>query len=206
VTVLVDLTKRNRFRLGVAVVVIAGVAGAATSAQAQPFDQFHYDESGGEVIDGFCGDLQVSTEFHDSGVVVGRVTGRDRTLRYTQTRHGEVTWTNVATGKGFTAIWNVTNQDLRATVNGDGTLSIFWQITGPEKLYGPDGERLYTAVGNTTWLTIIDYGGTLTDPSDDVVVDTAFLGLHGPPPPDTDFCDAFHALTGEASTRSDSAT
>jgi hypothetical protein len=176
--------------------LFAGIGGAATSALAKPYEQIRFGEQNSEVIDGYCGDLQVGTDFHDSGVVVGRVTGPDGTLRYTQSHHGGGTITNLATGKAFTITWNYTNQDVRVTDNGDGTIRILSQIPGPEKTYGPDGRLLFTNGGTFRLLTILDYGGTLTNPSDDTFVsETVMSSNGGKPQPDFDFCDQFHTLT-----------
>jgi hypothetical protein len=178
--------------------VSAGIAAAATSAQAKPYEQFRFHEEGSQVIDGYCGDLRVRGEFHDSGVLVARTTGPDGTLRYTQSHHGGATTTNLATGKAFTVTWNYTVQDVRVTVNGDGTMSILSQFPGPEKTYGPDGQLLNTSGGTYRELVIIDYGGTLADPSDDTFVSAEVVSEHGgKPQPDssTPFCDLFRELT-----------
>jgi hypothetical protein len=184
-------------RFGGAVAVVAMAAALmATPSEAKPLEQFRFNDQFSQVIDGYCGDLQVLSEFHDSGVLVGRTTGRDRTPRYTQSHHGGVTTTNLATGRATTITWDYTVQDVRVTNNGDGTISILTQIPGPERLYGPDGELVYTSGGTYRVLTVVDYGGTLSDPSDDTFVsETVVSSNGGRPQPDINYCEAFHTLT-----------
>ena len=117
-------------------------------------------------------------------MINGRVVGNG-TLRYTVTHHGQSSWTNLVTGRAFTLVWNYLDQDLRVTVNGDGTLTILGHSPG-------DGQLLDNKPGLFTWLTRIDYGGTLADPSDDVFLGTTFLSgpaVYG------GFCEDFRALT-----------
>ena len=169
--------------------VLAAIGGAVTPAQARPTEHFKFDDEFGFVTEA-CG-LQVGVDGHESGVINGRVVG-NRTLRYTETHHGESTWTNLATGRAFTFIWNYIDQDLRVTDNGDGTLTILGHSPGAERTYGPDGQLLDNKPGLFRWLTTIDYGGTLTDPSDDVFLGITFLSgpaVYG------NFCEDFRALT-----------
>jgi hypothetical protein len=160
-------------------------------------EQVRFHEEGTTTVKHFCGDLQVRIDFHDQGVVVGRMAGKSRLLRYTQSHHGGSTWTNLATGKAFTFTWNYLNQDLRVTDNGDGTLTILWQLPGPEKIFGPDGQLLNTDGGTMRLETILDHGGTPNDPADDTFVsETVVSSNGGPPQGEFDFCDAFRTLTG----------
>jgi hypothetical protein len=169
--------------------VFAAIGGAVTTAQARPTEHFKVYDAFSYVTEQ-CG-LQVGVDGHESGALNGRVVGNG-TLRYTVTHHGESTWTNLATGRAFTFIWNYLDQDLRVTDNGDGTLTIFGHSPGSERTYGPDGKLLDNKSGLFTWLTTIDYGGTLLDPSDDVFLGIKFLSgpaVYG------NLCKDFRALT-----------
>jgi hypothetical protein len=180
-------------RVLIGAAILAAIA--AAPAQAKPLEQFRFDNSFSDVVDGFCGDLLVSSDVHDAGVVVGRIT-RTGLPRYTQSHHGSITITNLATGLAFTITWNYTAQDVRVTDNGDGTFSILNQIPGPESVYGPDGQLLSTSGGTIRYLTIIDYGGTPSDPSDDTFVSETVVSSNGGKPQGPfDFCDAFHTFT-----------
>ena len=181
--------------LALTTMLAAGV-GTPAAAPAALYEQIVFDDRGSQVFKRFCGDLRVRFDFHDHGSLVGRITGRDGTLRYTQTHHGEATFTNLATGLAFTLTWNYLNQDLRVTDNGDGTLTIISQIPGPETYYGPDGQRLYVNGGTMRIAAIIDHGGTPLDPSDDTFVSERIISASGgQPQPTFDFCQSFRALT-----------
>lgn len=87
--------------------------------------------------------------------------------------------------------------DVRVTNNGDGTFTALYQIPGPERIYGPDGQLLNTSGGTIRFAAIIDYGGTPSDPSDDVFISEEFVSDHGgQPQAPFDFCDSFRDLTG----------
>lgn len=79
-------------------------------------------------------------------------------------------WTNVETGATFSGIRHGADKDLRVTDNGDGTITIEVQSTGPVTYYDDDGNRLFMDVGRSTGTLVIDIGGTPSDPSDDEFV------------------------------------
>jgi hypothetical protein len=189
-------------RRGVALIVTA-VAGLAVSAviapaaMARPVEQTSYHNVGSFVLDDLCEGMRINVEFDDSGHVLGRVTGRDRTLRYTVTGHVTSTWTNLETGRAMTFNVSHVDQDVRVSDNGDGTISILTHHVNNERAYGPDGSFEYVEPGVTEMLVILDYGGTLLDPSDDTFVDEMFVAHHGGKPgTERDFCEDFRTLTG----------
>ena len=186
-------------RMRIVPIAVAGFALSAGTAvvQAKPIEHIRFDEQGSNVVTDFCGDLSVRDEFHDQGVIVGRTTGADRLPRYTQTHHGGTTITNLATGRAFTVTWNYNNQEVKVTDNGDGTISILTQVPGPERTYGPDGTLLFTSGGTFRYLTILDHGGTPSDPTDDTFVSDEVVSSNGGKrQPDFDFCEQFRTLTG----------
>jgi hypothetical protein len=83
-------------------------------------------------------------------------------------------WTNVETGAMLSATRHGSDRDMLVTDNGDGTVTIDVQFTGPTTYYDDDGNRLFIDVGRTTATIVIDTNGTPSDPSDDEFVD--FLG------------------------------
>jgi hypothetical protein len=183
-------------RVAMAAAVLAAFAVGTSPASGKPYEHVRIDEIGSVILDDFCGDIRLGIDTHNSGVVVGRVTGQDGTLRYTVSNHGSGTFTNLDTGIALTNTWNYTDQDVRATDNGDGTISILTQSPGPEKFYGPDGQLIYTYGGTQRVLTVLDYGGTLTDPSDDTFVSETLVSITGgKPQPDLTFCDLLHTYT-----------
>jgi hypothetical protein len=152
----------------VAFVSLVFAMGWTSPAQAQPFDQSAFDESGTEFRYALCGDIDVRIDFHDVWTLVARVTGRDGTLRYNVSHQASAIWTNLATGRAFTFVAHFAEREVRATDNGDGTITIFTNNPGSERMYGPDGQLLYVSSGVEKFYTVLDYNGTLLDPSDDV--------------------------------------
>lgn len=102
------------------------------------------------------------------------------------------TWTNPLTGLTFTQHNVGQSRDQSITDNGDGTITLTVQESGMSRVYGPDGELLFSDNGLLVYSLLIDTNGTV-DPEDDEV-----LGLVGQPqlygPHDTadrDFCTDF---------------
>jgi hypothetical protein len=97
--------------------------------------------------------------------------------------------TNVVTGASVTAVYTVTDKDLRVTDNGDGTLTILILMTGNAVLYGEDGKAIARNPGQVRVEILIDHGGTPPDPSDDAFLE--FLGVVKESTGRTDdFCEA----------------
>ena len=75
----------------------------------------------------------------------------------------------------------VINHDLRVTDNGDGTLTILFQATGNDVIYGADGKAIGRNPGQIRLEFLVDHGGTPTDPSDDVFLAEGIVkGSTGP--------------------------
>jgi hypothetical protein len=157
--------------------------GAATPALAEPIEQGTFDEHFDFVREGFCGDMDIHIEGYDRGSYVARAAGPSRLPRFTSTHHGGSTWTNLASGLAFTFEWHYSNQDVSVTDNGDGTLSIVYQVPGPERIYEPDGQELVFFTGMMRVEAVVDHGGTLAG--------HGYPQLHPP----MDFCQSFRTLT-----------
>src|SRR4030095_16067800 len=56
-------------------------------------------------------------------------------------------WTNVENGKTLSGTRHGSDKDLLVTDNGDGTVTIDVQSTGPTTYYDDDGNRLFMDVG-----------------------------------------------------------
>ena len=98
----------------------------------------------------------------------------------------------MANGKYVTFSSMVVRKDLKATDNGDGTLTILVLSTGNDVVYGSDGEAIARNPGQVRIEVLIDDGGTPTDPSDDEFI--ADLGLvKGSTGRNDDFCAAVTA-------------
>ena len=83
-------------------------------------------------------------------------------------------YTNVLNDKSLTHEIVGRNGDQVIVDNGDGTLTITFKFTGRTNIYGPDGTLLFRDVGQVRGSFVIDHGGTLGNPDDDVFLE--FLG------------------------------
>jgi hypothetical protein len=172
------------------------LSATASSVQAKPLDHIRFHEQGSWIVHNYCGDLRVRFDLDDSGVIVLRTTGPNGLPRFTATHHGGLEITNLATGKAFTFTWHYALPDVRVSDNGDGTLTLVYQVPGPETIYGPDGQRLHTNGGTMRFEVILDHAGTPGDPSDDVVIsETVISSVGGQPQDPFDYCAAFRTLT-----------
>ena len=139
----------------------------------------HWEDSIEQVFeDGdpeFCGDLgfDVVNHIEASGTFVGTVHG-DGLWYFGSRFHGTETITNPETGHVFRRDFNGTDRDQKIVDNGDGTLTIQVQVTGPNRYY-LDGKKLFIDTGMLRFSLLVDNGGTPGDPSDDG--EAEFLGI-----------------------------
>lgn len=177
-------------------VALVVLAGGVSPAAAKPVEHVRFHDQGSDVVEDFCGDLHVRIDVDERGVFVLRPAGRDRLLRGTATYHGGATYTNLDTNRAFTITWNYAEQEFKAVDNGDGTVTLYVQVPGPERIYGPDAQLLFTSGGTFREAVVLDLGGTPDDPSDDTFVSSEFLGDRGGQPQGPfDFCESFRTLT-----------
>ncbi|MGH3926144.1 MAG: hypothetical protein ACRDTT_25335, partial [Pseudonocardiaceae bacterium] len=157
----------------------------------------HVHDSGTEVIEDFCGDLLVRHDFEVDVYFSGKPHGSDGLIYFADRFRGSDSWTNLANDKAFTIVFNSQQKDLRVTDNGDGTLTILIKSRGQQKVYGPDGQRLFLDAGIFSFEILVDHGGTPTDPSDDeFLADLGVVKVTGRS--DTagrDFCEDFREFT-----------
>jgi hypothetical protein len=163
-----------------------------------PFDHGSFHDVSSQVIEDFCGDLTVREDVDVRGTFLGIARGRDGILYFMENAHGFVSWTNLATGKSLTQVFNTVSKDQKITDNGDGTFTIVVLATGGGKIIGPDGKLLFSDAGQVRFAFVVDFAGTPTDPSDDVVIEdlglvkgsTGTNDLEG-----RDFCEDMHEFT-----------
>jgi hypothetical protein len=130
----------------------AVAAGAASVAVAGPAVVEHFDDEftvtypAGDP-DFFCDlDFDVVQHLHESGTFVGGTRGPEGAWYGGARFTGTNTFSNPANGKTYQARYAGTDRDQRLTDNGDGTVSLQVQQTGPTRWY----------VGDT--LTFVDTG------------------------------------------------
>ena len=169
---------------------------AIAPAAAEPLEHVHFDNVESFVIEEFCGDLTVRVDVDSRSSLLVRAQGSEGLVYVQENVHGTVSITNLATGKSFTNVVTFVSKDLKVTDNGDGTLTITSVVNGRFKTYGPDGSLLFRDTGQQRTVTLVDHGGTPTDPSDDeiidseIVKDTGWVFAEG-----RDFCTDFRTLT-----------
>jgi hypothetical protein len=177
--------------------VVASLISAGGPAAAAVIEHEHFHDVSSEVVDPFCGDLRVRIDTNIRGALLVKTEGADGLVYFLESLHGTVSFTNLATGKSFTNVFNVINKDLKVTDNGDGTLTVLTMSTGSVKNYGPNGEFLFNNPGQIRVELLIDHAGTPTDPDDDVILsETLVKGSTGRNDTEgRDFCADFHLFT-----------
>ena len=152
------------------------LAATATTASADPALVEHFvDDWTVTHLDGsedFCGDLgfDVVEHLEVKGVFVGTQRGRDRIWYFGDRFTGMHTFTNPETGREFREVFSHTSRDQKITDNGDGTLTIQVQQTGPSRYYA-DGTLMFIDTGITRFSFLVDHGGTPSDPDDDEFIE-----------------------------------
>ena len=103
---------------------------------------------------------------------------------FKDTGRGTFTWTNPVTGKSVSNFFaGVSDKDLTVVNNGDGTITLRTAVTGvPEKITQSNGKPLTMDVGRVVFVSVIDYNGTPTDTSDDVLISQSVESISGPHP------------------------
>jgi hypothetical protein len=188
--------KRRLAAAGGATLLLSALA--VGSAAAKPVDRGSFHDVSSEVIEDFCGDLTVREDVDIRGTFLVNARGRDGILYFHDNVHGTISWTNLATGKSLTQVFNTVSKDHKITDNGDGTFTILVLATGGGKILGPDGKLLFSDAGQVRFAFVVDFAGTPTDPSDDVFIEdlglvkgsTGTNDLEG-----RDFCEDMHEFT-----------
>lgn len=189
--------KHKVFAAAAAVISTVGIAvGPAGPAMARPLEHEHWTDSGSAIAQdehpGFCAgtvNFPVQHDWDAEGMFLLVRHGDGFAYGGNRFRATDV-WTNTLNGKTFTITVVGQDRDQKISDNGDGTLTIELAFPGVQKVYGPDGARLFMDTGTVRAEVLIDNGGTPSDPSDDQFLE--FLGvLSNPGLADTaerDFC------------------
>ena len=146
---------------------------AAVPTAAVPIEKGKFHDVFSEVREE-C-DLNILYEEDIQGRFLVNSRGRDGLVYFSSTVRGTQSWTNLATDKSYSTVFNGVDKDQRVTDNGDGTLTILVLVTGNETWYGPDGNVLFRNPGQVRFELLVDHGGTPSDPSDDEFLE--FLGV-----------------------------
>lgn len=175
-----------RAALGAMISVIGLSIAAAAPALAKPLEHDHFVDSGSEILQIgdpiFCPGVvgfPVLHEWHAEGMLLFVVHGDGLAYGGGPARVTD-TWTNTLNGKTLTVTHAGQSRDHKITDNGDGTLTIEIAVSGNQKVYGPDGARLFLDTGNFRFEILIDHGGTPGNPADDEFIrDLGLTAQHG---------------------------
>lgn len=156
----------------VAVLGAAMVGSAVTTASAAVTEKGRIHETwvdvyepGEEFPAGCTFDFRLADSL-DAWINVTGVVRGDGIWYFNGTIQETETFTNLANGKTFTRVHSGSDRDQKITDNGDGTLTLTVQATGPNTYYA-GATRLFTDTGVVRYTLLIEHGGTLDDPSDD---------------------------------------
>lgn len=175
----------------IALVLPALLIGATAPASAEKVAGGTFHDEGSFTVENFCdvSGLDVAGHFTVDGRFLARSQGPDSILYFMDNTRSELEWTNLDTGQHATEIQpRTTSKDLSITVNDDGTLTIIVLLTGGGQLYGDDGQLIAKGDGQVRFEVVLDYNGTLTDPSDDIELSSELI--FGSTGTNDDFCAA----------------
>jgi hypothetical protein len=161
---------RTMGRIAAVLTAMAAAVALAAPVVARPLDRgtYHFEDT--FVDDDFCGaGLAVQIEI----VVDGRFmfNQRGHTAAFNSQEHRRETFTNLANGEWVYDDFRVLANDIHVTDNGDGTITVLTMATGPFTLYDSAGKPIARNSGQIRDRLLLDYNGTLLDPSDDVLLD-----------------------------------
>ncbi|HET7822145.1 MAG TPA: hypothetical protein VFL10_11545 [Ornithinibacter sp.] len=165
------MPRRVRRIAPVTALAAALVAGAAVPASAAPPFTEHWDDDVTVVHPAgsadFC-DLpfDVVERTQERGSFVGVNRGPAGLFYGAAKFNGTITWTNPANGRNYRNEYSGSDRDQKVVDNGDGTLTLQVQQTGPNRYYD-NGTLAFIDTGMVRFTITFDDGGTPTDPTDD---------------------------------------
>jgi hypothetical protein len=171
------------------VLALLTAATAPASAQKVGGGTFHDEDT--FTVQNFCDVPGLDVEGHITldGRFLARLQGPDSIVYFMDNTRSVIEWTNLATGQTATDISRMTtSKDLSITVNDDGTITLIVLLTGSGQLYGDDGRLIAKGDGQIRIGDVIDYNGTLSDPSDDTEVSSELI--FGSTGTNDDYCAA----------------
>lgn len=166
----------SRLLVTVLGVLVAVMAPAAPASAEPPHVQDHYDDVFDVLLptpddeeETFCGLVDVPLHGEVHGYFSIKNQGNSDFPYFADHFRGTFVYTNPTTGLTFSVVVVGNFRDLHVVDNGDNTLTITNQFTGIQRVYGPDGELLFTDRGLIRETFMVDNMGTI-DPDDDVEI------------------------------------
>jgi hypothetical protein len=174
------------------------VAAIPFTASASNSVHFRWHDQGNGTVD-FCpfDPTRFAWATDVSGTLTGVIRG-DGIAYFTEAVIGDTVFTDTVTGRSSHVSFVDNSHDLKIVDNGDGTITITTQGSGSTLFFDSGGKLVLSDTGMVRWSVLIDHGGTLDNPLDDVFI--ADLGIVKPSTGtnDTDgrdFCDDLLAYT-----------
>ncbi len=90
-------------------------------------------------------------------------------------------FTNLNNGGTYTNVFAANSREHKIVDNGDGTITIFVQGSGVDRLYDSKGRLVLVDSGNFRFAIDINFNGTPGDANDDEEVPDSFLTSVTPP-------------------------
>lgn len=177
-------------RIGRVAAVLTAAAVAATLATpvlAAPLDRGTFHDEFSFIDPDFCGEgLTVLIEGTDDGRFM--FNKRGSTGAFTVQEHFRTKFTNLDNDAVITEDGRVLTNDIHVIDNGDGTITVLTQGTGPYTLYDSSGRPIARNSGLVRDRLLLDYNDTLLFPDDDIFISgERVLGSTGT---NDDFCEA----------------
>ena len=170
---------------------------AAGAASAVPVERDHFNFSGDEVVEDFCGDITMRAVFEFSGFFQLNRHG-DGELYAVNNLRGRESITNLDNGLTMTTVSAFHNKDVKIEHNGDGTITIHARGTGVRQVRGPDGKLFSLNAAALSYDVLLSDMGTPDDPFDDEQIGdpviTKSVGRNDEE--GVEFCDTVHELIG----------
>ena len=163
------------------VAAIPTILGAgAASASPTPWETVHEVYDPPLTFENFCGTQGLTV------VASGSIDNRHRTTTrgglpyYTEHVTSFLdTFTNHDTGAFVTNTGSYTFNTISVVDNGDGTLTITYQYTVNTKITDDVGRIVSRDTGIYRYVSLVDHGGTPSDPTDDTELDSSDLLMTG---------------------------
>jgi len=156
----VQLSERIRRRgIMVATALVAGGLAWPGMASAAPYENVHESWSETTELPDFCDVPGLAVRVVESVTehrLISQRRGPDGLYYFHVNFHEVQTFTNLATGKSFTIDRRVTDRDAKVRFNADGTVVLTEAVSGPAKVIGPDGRRLFLDAGSVAWEVLLD--------------------------------------------------
>jgi hypothetical protein len=182
-------SSRTAALFGTAALIGGGLI-AAAPASASVVGRDHYVDNYNETFEA-CG-TSINVQGTTAGHYVARLRGGQPLANFTDHFVDRATYTNLATGRSWSVVSNLTHVDTATTVVEGTVVQQTSHEAGTFSVYDGNGVLAYRQSGIRKAVVVIDTMGTADDEDDQVLQFDAQVSGHFP---DSDFCDDVAAFT-----------